>query len=316
MCIAAGACLITCAAGAQTYPVKPVRLLVPFPTGGGVDAVARIVFQPIAASLGQQVVIDNRGGSSGIIATELAARAVPDGYTLFFGVTSSLAILPHYHRKLPYDVVKDFAPINLIAAASYVLVVHPSVPVATVKELVAYARQKPGTLNFASAGNGTTLHLTAELFKSMTGIDIVHVPYKGAVAATTDLLSGQVQMAFVPPAVALPQMRAARLRGLGVTSAKRSSFAPELSTLAEAGVPGYESTGWYGVLAPTRTPDAIILRLHRELMSAIADREVRERFAANGIEPVGTSPQQFAVYLRDEYAKWGKVVRTAGIKGE
>jgi tripartite-type tricarboxylate transporter receptor subunit TctC len=231
---------------AENYPAKPIRLIVPFPVAGGVDAVARIVFQPMAALLGQQIVIDNRGGSSGIIATELAARAVPDGYTLFFGVTSALSILPHYHRKLPYDVVKDFAPINLIAAAAYILVVHPSLPVTSVKELIALAKQKPGTLNFSSAGNGTTLHLTAELFKSMAGIDIVHVPYKGAAAAMTDLLSGQVHLSFIPPAVALPQMKSARLRGLGVTSAKRSAFVPELPTIAEAGVPGYESTGCMG----------------------------------------------------------------------
>jgi tripartite-type tricarboxylate transporter receptor subunit TctC len=301
---------------AQNYPVRPIRLLVPFPSGGGVDAVARIAMQPLAASLGQQIVIDNRGGSSGIIATELAARAAPDGYTLFFGVTSALSILPHVQRKLPYDVTKDFAPINLLAAAAYVLVVHPSQPAASVKELIALAKQKPGALNYASAGNGTTLHLTTELFRGMAGIDIVHVPYKGAAAALTDLLSGQIHLAFNPPAVVAPHMRTARLRGLAVTSAKRSALVPELPTIAEAGVPGYESIGWYGVLAPARTPAAIITRLHRELMNAIAEREVRERFAANGIEALGTTPEQFATYLRDEYVKWGKVVRAAGVKPE
>jgi tripartite-type tricarboxylate transporter receptor subunit TctC len=301
---------------AQPYPSKPIRLIVPFPPGGGVDAVARIAFQPVAASLNQQIVIDNRGGSSGIVATELAARAVPDGYTLFFGVTSALSILPHYHRTLPYDVEKDFAPINLIAAAAYLLVVHPSVQAASVKELIALARQKPRALNFSSAGNGSTLHLTAELFKSMADIDIVHVPYKGAAPALTDLLSGQVHMTFNPPAVALPHIRSARLRGLGVTSARRSMLVPELPAIAEAGVPGYESTGWYAVLAPARTPAHIIAQLNRALMNAIADKEVRERFAANGVEALGSTPQQFADFMRSEYLKWGKVVRSVDVKRE
>ncbi len=303
-------------AAAQPYPSKPIRLLVPFPPGGGVDAVARIAFQRVGEQLQQQIVIDNRGGSSGIVATELAARAVPDGYTLFFGVTSSLAILPHYQRKLPYDVMTDFAPVNLIAEGAYILAVHPAVQAASVKELIALARQKPGALNFSSAGNGTMLHLNGELFKSLTGINIVHIPYKGAVAAMADLFSGQVQMAFNPPSVTLPHMKGARVRGLAVTSAKRSALAPDLPTIAEAGVPGYEATGWYAVLAPARTPAPIIARLNRELLSAIADREVRERFFANGVEALGTSPEQFAAFIRSEYAKWGKVVRAAGVKSE
>jgi len=303
-------------AAAQSYPSKPIRLLVPFPPGGGVDAVARIAFQRVGEQLQQQIVIDNRGGSSGIVATELAARAVPDGYTLFFGVTSSLAILPHYQRKLPYDVMTDFAPVNLIAEGAYILAVHPAVQAASVKELIALAWQKPGALNFSSAGNGTMLHLNGELFKSLTGINIVHIPYKGAVAAMADLFSGQVQMAFNPPSVTLPHMKSARVRGLAVTSAKRSALAPDLPTIAEAGVPGYEATGWYAVLAPARTPAPIVARLNRELMSAIADREVRERFFTNGVEALGTTPEQFAAFIRSEYAKWGKVVRSAGVKSE
>jgi tripartite-type tricarboxylate transporter receptor subunit TctC len=316
LCLSVVPMFFSTLASAQSYPNKPIRLIVPFPTGGGVDAVARIAFARVAELLGQQIVIDNRGGSSGIIATELAARAVPDGYTLYFGVTSSLAILPHYQRKLPYDVVKDFAPINLIAAGAYVLGVHPAVQAASVKELIALARQKPGLLNFSSAGNGTMLHLNGELFKTLAGVDILHVPYKGAVAAMTDLLSGQVHMTFSPPSVMLPQLKSARLRGLAVTSAKRSALAPDLPTLAEAGVPGYESTGWYGVLGPARAPPAIITRLNRELTQAIADKDVRERFFASGIEAIGTTPEQFAAYMRDEYAKWGKVVRSAGVKSE
>ena len=301
---------------AQSYPSKPIRLLVPFPPGGGVDAVARIAFQRLGEQLQQQIVIDNRGGSSGIIATELAARAVADGYTLFFGVTSALAILPHYQRKLPYDVMTDFAPINLIAEGAYVLAVHPAVQANSVKELIALAKQKPGALNFSSAGNGTMLHLNGELFKSLTGVNIVHVPYKGAAAAMTDLLSGQVHLTFTPPSVTLPQVKSGRLRALGVTSAKRSALAPDLPTIAEAGVPGYEATGWYAVLAPARTPTNIIMRLNRELTTAIADKEVRERFFASGVEAIGSTPAQFAAFIRSEYAKWGKVVRAAGVKSE
>ncbi len=300
----------------QAYPAKSIRLIVPFPPGGGVDGVARIAFARVSDSLAQQVVIDNRGGSAGIIAAETAARAAPDGYTLFFGTTATQTITPHYYRKLAYDPVKDFAPISLIAGAGYLLVVHPSLPAKTVKEFIALAKAKPGTLNFSSSGNGTVLHLTTELFRSMAGIDLVHVPYKGAAPALTDLLSGQVQLTFNPASVVLPHVKANRLRALGVTSAKRTPLAPDVPTIAEAGVPGYEASGWYAVLAPAGTPQTITARLHRELMIALADREVKERFAATGVEPIGTTPEQFAAFMRDEYAKWGKVVRSAGVKAE
>ena len=264
--------------------------------------------------LGQQVVIDNRSGSGGVIAAEMAARAAPDGYTLFFGTTATQAITPHYYRKLPYDPLKDFAPINLIAGAGYILVVHPSLPANTVKEFIALAKAKPGALNFSSAGNGSALHLTAELFRSMAGIDMVHVPYKGAAPALADLLSGQIQTTFNPASVVLPHIKSGRVRGLGVTSAKRSQLAPELPTIAEAGVPGYEATGWYGVLAPANMPPAIITRLSRELTHALADKDVKDRFSATGVEPIGTTPQQFAEFIRNEYGKWGKVVRAASVK--
>jgi len=307
----AAACAQT---AAPAYPVKPIRLIVPFPPGGGVDGVARIAFQRVSESLGQQVVIDNRSGSGGIIAAETAARAAPDGYTLFFGTTATQAITPHYYRKLAYDPTRDFAPINLIAGAGYILVVHPSLPAQSVKEFIALAKAKPGTLNFSSSGNGTVLHLTAELFKSMTGLEMVHVPYKGAAPALADLLSGQIQLTFNPASVVLPHIKTTRLRGLGVTSAKRTQLAPELPTIAEAGVPGYESTGWYGVLAPANTAAAIVSRLNRELTTVLADKDVRERFAATGVEPIGTTPEQFAAFIRSEHAKWGKVVRSAGTK--
>ncbi len=307
---------LTCAQPYQHYPAKPVRLIVPFPVGGGVDGVARIAFARVAETMSQQFVIDNRGGSGGIIAAETAARAAPDGYTLFFGTTATQAITPHYYRKLAYDPLKDFAPVNLIAGAGYILVVHPSVPAHSVKELIALAKAKPGALNFSSSGNGTVLHLTTELFRGMAGINLVHVPYKGAAPALTDLLSGQIQLTFNPASVMLPHIRGNRVRALGVTSAKRTPLAPELPTIAEAGLPGYEASGWYAVLAPAGTPRAIIVRLNRELSNALADREVKERFAATGVEPIGTTPEQFAAYMRDEFVKWGNVVRAAGVKGE
>ncbi|MEQ1776773.1 MAG: tripartite tricarboxylate transporter substrate binding protein [Burkholderiales bacterium] len=299
---------------AQSYPSKPIRLIVPFPAGGGVDGVARIAFQRLSESMGQQIVIDNRSGSGGVIAAEMAARAAPDGYTLFFGTTATQAITPHYYRKLPYDPVKDFAPINLLAGAGYILVVHPSLPATTVKEFIALAKAKPGALNFSSAGNGSALHLTTELFRSMAGIDMVHVPYKGAAPALADLMSGQIQLTFNPASVVLPHIKSGRVRGLGVSSARRTPLAPELPTIAEAGVPGYESTGWYGVLGPANLPQAIITRLNRDLTNVLADKEVKDRFTATGVEPIGMTPEQFAVFIRNEYAKWGKVVRAAGVK--
>ncbi len=298
---------------AQSYPVKPVRLIVPFPVGGGVDGVARIAFARVSESIGQQFVIDNRSGSGGVIASETAARAAPDGYTLFFGTTATQAITPHYYKKLPYDPLKDFAPINLIAGAGYILVVHPSVPAQSVKEFIALAKAKPGALNYSSSGNGSVLHLTTEMFRGMAGIHIVHVPYKGAAPALTDLLSGQVQLTFNPASVMLPHIRSNRVRALGVTSAKRTPLMPELPTIAESGMPGYEASGWYGVLAPAGTPQPIIARLHRELQNTLGERDVKDRFAATGVEPIGMTPEQFAAYMREEHVKWGKVVRTAGV---
>ena len=303
-------------AQAQTYPAKPVRLLVPFPPGGGVDGVARIAFQKLSESLNQQFIIDNRGGSAGVFAAETAARAAPDGYTLFFGTTATQTITPHYYKKLPYDPIKDFAPINLLAGAGYILVVHPSLQAQSVKEFIALAKAKPGAFNFSSSGNGTVIQLTMELFRSMAGISLLHVPYKGAAPALADLLSGQIQLTFNPASVVMPHVRSGRLRALGVSSARRTPLAPELPTIAEAALPGYEANGWYAVLAPAGTPQPIITRLNRELQNVIADRDVKERFAATGVEPIGSTPEQFAAYMRDEYAKWGKVIRATGVKAD
>lgn len=299
---------------AEDYPARPVRMIVPFPPGGGVDGVARILGQRLSEKLGQQVVIDNRGGSGGIIAAEIAVKSAADGYTLFFGGSASHGITPHLYRRLPYDAVKDFAPIVLLGSTPYILVVHPSVAANSVKELIALAKASPGKLNYASAGSGSTLHLTGELFKTMAGVNIVHVPYKGAAPALTDLLSGQIQMTFNPAVVVLPHVKAGRLRALAVTSAKRTALAPELPTVAEAGVAGFEAAGWYGVLAPARTPAAIVNALNRHIAAMLEEREFRGRLAAVGVEPLGGSPAQFASYIGSELAKWGKVVRVAGAR--
>jgi tripartite-type tricarboxylate transporter receptor subunit TctC len=304
------------AAGAQaaSYPDKPIRLIVPFPAGGGVDAVARVVGQRFSEIFGQQVVIDNRGGSSGIIAAEIAARAVADGYTLFFGVSASLAITPHLYRKLPYDPVRDFAPVSLIGEAPYFLSVHPSVAATTVKELIALAQSRPGQLNYASAGSGSTLHLTAELFKSMAGVNLVHVPYKGSAPALNDLLGGQVQVIFNPATLTLPHARTGRLRVLGVTTARRVAFAPEVPTIAEAGVPGYAATGWYGLLGPQGMPAPVVNKLYQTVAGMFADKAFGERFALLGVSPLAGNPAQFGAFIRAELVKWGRVVVESGAR--
>ncbi|MDP2626915.1 MAG: tripartite tricarboxylate transporter substrate binding protein [Candidatus Rokubacteria bacterium] len=315
--VAAGFCAshaLDVSAAADTYPDKPVRLIVPFPPGGGVDGAARVVGQRLADALGQQLVIDNRGGSGGIIGAEIAAKAIPDGYTLFFGGSASHGIAPHLYRKLAYDAQRDFSPIVLIGATPYMLVVHPSVPATTVRELIALARARPGELNYASAGSGSTLHLTGEMFKSMAGINIVHVPYKGAVIALNDLLSARVQMTFNPAVVIMPHVKTGRLRALAVTSAKRTLLVPELPTVAEAGVPGFEATGWYGLLGPRGLPPRIVAKLSRATLTVLGERELVERYAMLGIEPLGGTPADFAAHIRSELAKWGKVVRESGAR--
>ncbi|MBI4195066.1 MAG: tripartite tricarboxylate transporter substrate binding protein [Betaproteobacteria bacterium] len=306
-----------CAQGATAppgYPTKPVRMIVPFPPGGGVDAVARILARRLSETLGQNVVLDNRGGSGGTIGAGLAAASTGDGYTLLFGGSATHGITPHLYRKLPYDPVRDFVPIVLVGAAPYILVVHPSVPARAVKELIALAKSSPGKLNYASAGSGSTLHLTGELFKTMAGVDIVHVPYKGSAPALTDLLAGRVQMTFNPAAVVLPHIHSGKLRALGVTSAKRTGLAPGIPTISEAGIPEFEAAGWYGVLGPAGTPPGIVTRLNREIGKLLEQKDFRERLTAVGVEPAGGSPAQFASYISSELAKWGKVVRASGAR--
>ena len=302
------------AAHAAPYPDKPIRLIVPFAAGGGVDVVARLVSQKYAEAFGQQMVIDNRGGSGGVIAADIAAHSVPDGYTLFLGGSASHGITPQLYRKLPYNAVRDFAPVSLIGEAPYFLIVNPAVAATTVKELIALAQSKPGQLNYGSAGNGSTLHLTAELFRSMANINIVHVPYKGGAPALTDLLAGQLQFMFAPAALALPQTRAGRLRALGVSSEKRAPFAPEIPAIAEAGVPGYAATGWYGLLGPRGMPQPIVSKLSQTMANIYTDKEFKERCATVGVVPLKGNPTEFARFIQSELSKWGKVVRDSGAR--
>jgi tripartite-type tricarboxylate transporter receptor subunit TctC len=303
-------------ASAQTYPTKPLRVISPFAAGGGVDFTARVVAQKLTEGLGQTTVVDNRAGAAGVIGTELAARAAPDGYTLLLGSAGPMTILPAMGAKLPYDPIKDFAPITLVTSLPYVLVVHPSLPVRNVKELLALARAKPGQLNFGSPGNGTTTHLATELLKMLAKVDAVHIPYKGVAPAVTDLLAGQVQFMSGDLSTMMPLVKSGRLRALGVTSAKRSSVVPELPTIAESGVPGFEASGWFGMLAPAATPPDIVSRVNAVIVKGIATPDTREKLASLGGDVVGGTAAEFAAYMRAELAKWAKVIKTIGLKPE
>ena len=299
-------------AEAAEYPIRPVRLIVPWPAGGGADTVGRIVAQQLTERLGAQVIVDNRPGAAGIIGAELAARAQPDGYTLLLPSVTT-GINPHLHRKLSYDTITDFEPIVLIASAPYILAVHPSLSVRSVRDLVALAKSKPNQLNYASTGDGSAPHLTGAWFASATGCSIVHVPYKGGASALNDLMSGQVQIAFGNVVNYLPQVRAGKLRALAVTSAKRTPQAPQLPTMIESGVPGFVTGTWFGLQAPARTPQAIVERLNRDVNSFLKSADVRARLAAEGADPIGGTPREFGAYIKDELARWGEVVRTAGV---
>ena len=312
--LAAVAVVVMTGAAAQDYPSRPIRFIVPFPPGGGNDTMARTIGNKLAAALGQQIVVDNRAGAGGVIGAELAAHAAPDGYTVFLGGVASHGIVPNLQPRLGYDPVRDFAPVSLIASAPLILVVHPSVPAKSVKELVELAKARPGQLNFASNGTGGSSHLAAELFEMMTGTDMVHVPYKGLSPALTDLLSGQVQLMFSSTVAMLPQVRAGRLRPLAMTSAKRSAAMPEVPTVAESGAPGYETASWYGVLAPAGTAKTVIDRLNREIVQAVQLPDVRARLMGEGAAPVGGTPAEFAAHIKRELARWALVVKQAKIK--
>jgi tripartite-type tricarboxylate transporter receptor subunit TctC len=302
-------------AQAQQYPTKPVRLVVPAAPGGGTDITARIIAPKLSEQLGQQVVVENRAGAGTMIGSEAVARAAPDGYTLLMGI-STLAINPAMYKKVPYDALKDFAPISQVVSLPNVLVTHPSLPVKSVKELVAFARARPGQLNYASAGVGTNPHLSMELFLAMTGLKMTHVPYKGAGPGLVDTVAGHVSVMTPSIISGLPHVRGGRLRALGVTSAKRAGGVPDIPTIAEAGVPGYDAVQWFGVLAPTATPRAIVVRLHGEIVRVLQAADVKGRLSGDGADPVGNSPEEFAAFLSAETAKWAKVVKDAGIQPE
>jgi tripartite-type tricarboxylate transporter receptor subunit TctC len=297
---------------AQQYPVKPVRVLAPFPAGSGVDIVARLIGTPLSQVWGQGVVVDNRPGANGTIACEMVAKAAPDGYTLLLGNASTLAMAPGLY-KIAWDPVNSFAPVTRIATSANVLVVHPSVPATSVSALIALARAKPGQLNYGSAGAGNSTHLAAELFKSMAGVNIVHVPYRGTPQLMTELLAGQIQITFTSLISSLPHIKQGRLRALGVTSLKRAVSLPELPTISESGLNGYEITVWQGVVAPAGTPQAIIAELNRQIARILQTPETRERLAMQGLEPAAGTPEQFGAFIAAEVAKWTKVIKQAGI---
>lgn len=306
--------LLPLPAAAQAYPDKPIRVIVPVPAGGTPDVVARMVAPGLSSLLGQQLVIDNRGGAGALIGTELAARAVPDGYTLLFSSPGGLTILPHLHKKISYDPLRDFAPVSLVCIGPFLLLTHPAVPVRSVKDLLALARAEPGKLNYASAGNGTPNHLAMESFKSMAGVNITHVPYKGAPQAVTDLIGGSVELMFnsIPPA--LPHIRSGRLKLLAVASTRRSAQLPDVPTVSEAGVPGFEATTWFGLVAPAKTPKQIVARLNELVVKVVRAPELKSQFEILGYEAVGGSPGEFAAFIRAESEKYAKAVKLSGAK--
>ena len=305
----------TLASFAQSYPTKPVRILVPFPAGAGVDIVARMLGQPLTESWGQAVVVDNRPGAGGTIACELAAKAAADGYTLLLGNISTFAMAPSLYKKVNYDPVKSFAPITLINTSANVLVAHPAVPAATTQALIALAKAKPGQISYASAGSGTSPHLAAELFKTMAGVDILHVPYKGSPQALTDLLGGQTQIMFASLVSALPHVRQGRLRALGVTSAKRAAALPDTPTIGDS-LRGYDVSVWMGIVAPAATPAPIVAQLNRQIAAILQTPDIRERLAVQGLEAVSDTPAEFGAYIASEVRKWAAVIRQAGVTAD
>ena len=300
----------------QAYPAKPVRMIVTFAPGGGADFVGRVIGQKLSEALGQPVVIDNRAGANGAIGNEAVAKSTPDGYMLLLGAAGPLTIAPHLYAKLPFDTLRDFAPVAIAASSSFAVTLHPSVPANSVKELVALAKARPGKLNYGSSGTGGAPHLATVLFASMTGTHLIHVPYKGLGPALIDLIGGQVDLLFADVGLVLAHRKAGKIKALAVTGEKRSSVLPDLPTVAESGLAGYQAGTWYGILAAAGTPQDIVARLHQETIRVLALPEVKERFSTQGIEPAGSTPAQFAAYLRSELDKWAKVIKTGGIKVE
>lgn len=305
-------CVLATAADAQRYPDRPIRLIVGFPPGGAADILGRHAAQQLTEALGQQVVVDNRGGAGGLIATETAARASPGGYTLLF-TSIPHVINPHLYRKVAYDAVKDFVPVVQFVAVPLMMACHPALPAKSVKELIALARASPGQLNYGSGGSGSSSHLAMELFKRMAGIELVHIPYKGVGPMITDMLAGSIRLTISSAVPLSPQVKIGKLRGLAVTSPKRSPSFPELPAIAET-VPGYEVVNWFGILAPAGTPRGIVARINKELNAALASPALRERLAAQGADVVGGTPEDFAKVIRSDFAKWARVVKESGAR--
>lgn len=298
------------------YPSKPVRLIVPWPAGGGADVIGRTTAAKLSEALGQNVIVDNRAGAAGIIGTETAAKAVPDGYTIYQGNTATLGINPALRRDLPYDAAKDFAPISLINTGALIVVVHPSLPVKNVRDLVLLAKARPGQINYASAGAGSPSHLVSEMFKTDAGIKLEHIPYKGAAPAIIDLLAGQIDLMFSDFITCFPHVKAGKLRALAVTAGKRSPLVPEIPTMKESGGPDLQAVSWSGILAPAGTPPAIVQRLNAELVKIAASADFNEKMRANGGTPVSSTPEAFAQYIRSEIVRYTKAVKDSGTKVE
>jgi tripartite-type tricarboxylate transporter receptor subunit TctC len=303
-------------AGAQEYPTKPIRLVITYPPGGNTDLVGRALAQKLGEFMGQQVVVDNRGGAGGVLGSMITAQSAPDGYTIMLGTSAGMVINPLLSRKLTYDPVRDFAPVSMVVIVPQLLVINPQLPVKNVRELIAFAKAKPGYLNAGSSGVGTPNHFGTELLKWLAGVDIVHVPYKGGAPALTDLLGGQIQMAFSSVPAVLPHIKAGRLVALGVGSAKRSPALPNIPTIAEAGVPGYEYTTWYGIFAPAKTPRTLIARLNTEIVKAMETPDIKDRFTALGGDPDPGTPEELRAYMANESAKWAKIIKAANIRIE
>lgn len=300
----------------ETYPARPIRFIVPLPPGGGADLVARVVAERLSKNLNQQVLVDNRAGGGTVIGADLVAKSAPDGYTLLLGTATTHAINSGLVKKLPYDPIRDFSPISLVAVLPQIIVAHPSLPAHTLPELIALARARPGEILFASTGNGSANHLGAEMLKSVAKINLVHIPYKGAGPSVTDLLAGQTQFMFTTIPPALPHVRGGRLKALSVAHTKRSALLPQLPTTAEGGAPGVEASSWNGVLARAGTAQTIITRLHTELSAIMTQAELRERLAAAGVEPMHNTPEEFSKYIASETARYAKVIASSGARVE
>ena len=315
-CFAAVAMALACGAQAQAYPAKAVRIVVPFPPGGTSDILARTIGPRLSAEWGQPVVVDNRPGAAGNIAAEHVARSPGDGYTLFITTVGIHAIHPTLYSKLPFDAIRDFTPVTNLVMLPTVLTVHPSIPVRTVKDLIALAKKRPGDLHYSSAGSGSQPHLTAELFKTMAGVDLLHVPYKGAAQQLTDLVAGHVALTFATAPSAVPFIKSGQMRAIGVSSGKRASALPDVPTIAEGGVPGYEAVGWNGMVGPANMPAPVLEKVHATVVKVFQNPEVTGRMTALAADPITTTPAEFGAYIKAETGKWAKVVKATGAKAE